>query len=488
MKRWLLLGSLVLATAMPLLRGAVYQATGIKIGEVTADSAIVWTRLTSVKEPHRDGLKFVEMKRREAEAREPSAQMPAGATLAEMERAVPGARGALRVVWTPAGGKDSQATPWTDVNPAADFTTQFKLSGLQAGTTYQLRVESRDATGEAGEVLEGGFRTPPAEDQASGVRFIITTCHDDWRRDDREDGFKMYRAAAKWAPEFFVHTGDFVYLDKPMPFALTPEFARFKWNRTSAWPSVREFYRNTSAYFIKDDHDISHNDSAPGDQFGALSFQKGVDIVDEQLPIPDAPSYRSVRWGQHLEVWLLESREYRNARKREAVSERTLLGEEQKKWLFESLKKSTATFRLVISGTPIVGPNVDYKGGDSGDSLADEVFHSEGEEVRRVLASLPNTFVVAGDRHWQYHSVDPKTGLNEFACGPACFGMAQEFVDKVKRSAMHRFLRIDGGFFSGEIARASDGAMRLVVRHHDVNGSIVYEHAFDAALARASAR
>ena len=38
--------------------GKVYQANGIKIGEVTQDSAIVWTRLTKNPSANTNGEKF----------------------------------------------------------------------------------------------------------------------------------------------------------------------------------------------------------------------------------------------------------------------------------------------------------------------------------------------------------------------------------------------------------------------------------------------
>lgn len=474
-------GAVVLGATAWVAAASVFQPTGIKIGEVTGASAVVWTRLASVTAPRHGGLQFVDVKRREAEAADPMAQLPPGAALKDMEGSVPGAEGEVRVVWRRLDERSpARSTAWTRTSPAADFTAQIRLTDLAPGVRYAVTVESRDLSGQPGETVEGRFVTPFAADQSAPVRFIITTCHDDERRDDEAGGFRMYGSARQWAPDFFVHTGDFVYLDKPRPYGLTPALARFKWNRTSAWPTVREFYRGVSAYFIKDDHDISRNDSAPGDQFGALTFSEGVRIGAEQLPMPPAPGYRSVRWGRDLEIWLLESREHRNARKGEKVADRTLLGADQKQWLFDSLRRSTATFRVVISGVPIVGPNVDYKSGEGGDSLADDVFRSEGEEVRRRLAAIPNTLVVAGDRHWQYHSIDPETGLNEFGCGPACFGMAAEFVTKVKRTPLHQFLRIDGGFLSGEVRETGTSPPTLTLRHHDVNGEIVYESTFAA--------
>jgi alkaline phosphatase D len=476
--------TLLLLAAADVAAASVHQATGIKIGEVTGTGAIVWTRLTRHADALADGVPFAEIDTRPA-IRDGRAegQVPAGRRLDEMQHAVPGAAGEVRLHWAPesAPAGAGQATPWTTVEPACDFTRQFELAGLEPGRWYRLQVESRDLAGAPGQTVEGRFKTVPAAESVTPVRFIVTTCHDDWRRDNAALGFDMYVAAKRWSPDFFVQTGDFVYLDKAYPFATDAALARFKWNRTSAWPAVREFYRGATSYFLKDDHDVLRNDSHPGMVYGGLTWEQGLAIEREQLPLPRGQPYRTFRWGRDLQIWLLESREFRSREKTIDGPGRTVLGAEQKRWLFETLRASDATFRIVITGTPIVGPNVDYKAGERGDSLADEAFRTEGEEVRRFLAAQPNTVVITGDRHWQYHSVDPETGLHEFGCGPACFGMAEGFVGKVRRSPMHRFLRIDGGFFSGEVERR-DGRIRLAFRHHDTHGRVLDEHLLAAAV------
>lgn len=462
---------------------SIHQATGIKIGEVSDTGALVWTRLTLEADARREGVPFAEVNTREG-IREGRAdgQIPPGRSLEEMQYAVPGAAGDVRVLWAPetAVAGTEQATPWTPVDPARDFTHQFNLTGLAPGLWHRLRVESRDPQGNPGAAVEGRFKTVPPADATGPVRFIVTTCHDDWRRDNPAMGFDMYAAAAKWQPDFFVQTGDYVYLDKYYPFATTAALARFKWNRTSAWPYVREFYRGASSYFLKDDHDTLRNDSHPGMTYGDLTWEQGMAIEHEQLPMPRDPPYRTIRWGRDLQVWLLESREFRSEGKTRHSPDKTVLGAEQKRWLYETMRASDATFRVVITGTPIVGPNVDYKAGEKGDSLADEAFQTEGDEVRRFLAAQPGTVVITGDRHWQYHSVDEVTGLREFGCGPACFGMAEGFVGKVRLSPMHRFLRIDGGFFSGELVQR-DGRSFLTFRHHDTQGRVLSEHVLESA-------
>lgn len=50
--------------------------------------------------------------------------------------------------------------------------------------------------------------------------------------------------------------------------------------------------------------------------------------------------------------------------------------------------------------------------------LAKSVPRARAKWNRDFLSQLPDTYVICGDRHWQYCSQDPKTGLLEMGCGP----------------------------------------------------------------------
>jgi alkaline phosphatase D len=130
---------------------------------------------------------------------------------------------------------------------------------------------------------------------------------------------------------------------------------------------------------------------------------------------------------------------------------------------------SDATFRIVVSPTPIVGPDRTNKR----DNHANAGFSHEGNQVRNFLASLDNTFVICGDRHWQYVSKDPATGLTEFSCGPTSDKHAGGFGEK-NRSDMHEYLKICGGFLNVAIELEGDGP-RLALRHYGANGDLLNE-------------
>jgi alkaline phosphatase D len=83
-----------------------------------------------------------------------------------------------------------------------------------------------------------------------------------------------------------------------------------------------------------------------------------------------------------------------------------------------------------------------------------------------------NFFVVCGDRHWQYHSVDPKSGVIEFSVGPASDAHASGSPGK--NPDYHKFHRLKGGFLSVTHKRVAADST-IAFRLHDVNGAVVHE-------------
>jgi alkaline phosphatase D len=163
---------------------------------------------------------------------------------------------------------------------------------------------------------------------------------------------------------------------------------------------------------------------------------------------------------------LLEVRDYRSANSAPDGPQKTIWGEAQKEWFTHSVSSSNAVWKIFINPTPIVGPD---RALDKRDNHANKAWQTEGDWARRWAAQQGDNFVVAvGDRHWQYHSVDPETGLSEYACGPASdmhAGGSPGFERKY-----HRFHRVAGGFLSIEAKETE-----LHIRHHAVDGSVVYE-------------
>ena len=446
---------------------AVHMANGIKVGEVHQTSARVWVRLTKHAEANTTGTPFTNQKAK-------TEQLPSGKQLRDMLGSVPGAAGDVRVQYHVHGTRSEPAvTEWLHVTAATDFTHTFALRELQAGATYDVLVEGRITKGSNTCCsITGQFRTAPKASASASASFCVITGQDYHRRDNKKLGHLIYRQMLKLAPDFLAHTGDTLYYDKAKPFASTVKLARFKWNRFYGLQLPREFHRQVATWFIKDDHDTLKDDCWPGQHYGDLTFARGLEIYREQLPVGDKP-YRRVRWGKHLEVWFLEGREFRSSNRDPDGPDKTILGKTQMKWLKGTLAASDATFKIVVSATPIVGPDRKSKR----DNHSNQNYQHEGKQLRAFLASQQRTFVICGDRHWQYASKDPATGLREWCCGPTSDKHAGGFRPS-DRTDMHSYLKICGGFLH-VLVRADEGQAKLVLRHYDPRGAITHEDILD---------
>lgn len=444
-------------------------------GWIDQSSAVIWTRTTRASDMRLDGPTFKNVPAKlETEIRNSgdmgrylSDQIPGGVTLDEMFGACPGAPGHVRLSYHPMGQSELRiTTDWKITQASEDFTAQWSIDGLLAGTEYLTIVEAKPLGSKiVSATIQGRFITASSADSKSNVRFCMTTCHDFLRRDEGELGHKIYPSMTSLNPDFVVHAGDIEYYDKPKPWAWTKELMRFKWARIFSMPRNREFYAKHTTYFIKDDHDTLKNDSWPGQVYGEVTFDEGVQLFnDEQFPSKN-PRYQTISWGKDLQFWLLEGRDYRSSNRMPDGANKTILGADQKAWLKQTLLASSASFKLVFSPTPIVGPDrVNKK-----DNHANTIFAHEGNELRKFFSTIEGILLFCGDRHWQYASVDAETGLWEFGCGPGSekhqFGWKKGDVRPV-----HRFLRVDGGFLSGEIHH-DKGNAQLTLRHHAVDGS-----------------
>ncbi len=476
-------GAFVLASAVCADWGyaEAYQATGFKIGEVTPHSAILWTRVTARPERNPSDLPGVEIryvggKQNKGGRRGTveSVTFAPGATADDLPEVAPGAAGQTRVRCRVAGESEWNSTGWADVDPERDYTHQFSLDDLRPATRYELLVDARAGVDEeVSSSLEGGFRTAPTADEPSDVTFTVVTCQGN-NDQDSEEGFRIFRTMREMEPDFFVHTGDILYYDH---VAKTLPIARSMWQRNWSWPLHVDFHRWTPSYFEKDDHDTWVNDCWPGmpsTYMHEFTFEQGLGVFREQVPMGDL-TYRTFRWGRDLQVWLVEGRDYRSANDAPDGPGKTIWGAEQLAWFERTVSESDATFRVLISPTPIVGPDRPKKN----DNHANAGFQHEGERIRRFIAEQENMVVVCGDRHWQYMSVDPKTGVREYSCGPASNAHAAGWNQDDFFPDYHRFLKVRGGFLSGTVER-ENGSPSLVLRFHAVNGRVRYEDVLTA--------
>ncbi len=444
-----------------------YQALGTRVGEMTESSAVVWTRITANPMRNNQGLIVGGRAKEKRGQVQPEVTVPVD----QLEGACPAGMGRLRLRYgTRAELIDANTTPWVEVNEANDGIHKFKLTELAPGTLHYFESQSAGLTSIEPQVVRGQFYTAPRADIPSDLRFCVMTCQGYPDR-GHPDGHEIYPSMLALAPQFACLTGDLVYYDNDLPQATTPRLARYHWERMFSLPRLIEFTRSVGAYWLKDDHDTLDNDSGPGDRFGSLTFAEGQQIFLQQAPAISGPSYRTFRWGRDLQIWFTDGRDFRSPNKQPDGPTKTIWGAEQKAWFKRTVLESDATWKVLISPTPLVGPD---RPTGKNDNHSNAGFQTEGDEIRSWLkAHVPdNFFVICGDRHWQYHSIDPLSGVREFSVGAASDQHAGGTPGEDLR--YHKFHRVQGGFLSVDV-RSVAHESEIVFRLHDVNGTTSFE-------------
>ncbi|MEE8240675.1 MAG: alkaline phosphatase D family protein, partial [Nitrospirales bacterium] len=139
--------------------------------------------------------------------------------------------------------------------------------------------------------------------------------------------------------------------------------------------------------------------------------------------------YRSFRYGADLELFILDTRQYRDRNGDADGPGKTMLGLAQREWLVEGLSRSTATWKVVASSVPLSlsqpgSPSV--PGNDSWARSADGTgFFQEMSFIlgRAADRSVRNLVWLVGDVHFaQVNAYDPDhddvPDFYEFISGP----------------------------------------------------------------------
>jgi alkaline phosphatase D len=272
------------------------------------------------------------------------------------------------------------------VNADSDYAGKVLLSNLDPDTAYQYRVwctADKNSQGNDRNSVIGSFRTAPEAHAPRKVRIA-------WSGDlggqnvcrDARLGYPIFVHVTQTSPDLFVALGDMIYADDPClltgrygnqqvpgppaPATRLEEFWAF-WKYNRADPGFQRFLARTPSYAVWDDHE-TQNDAGPSHDTSVYLPQRHLLPValrafldyNPIVPLADAPTrlYRSIRWGKHVELFLLDARQYResNAQADDGPTPKSLLGAEQKRWLLEGLSQSDATWKGIVCSVPLSIP------------------------------------------------------------------------------------------------------------------------------------
>lgn len=280
------------------------------------------------------------------------------------------------------------------------------LSGLSPDTPYSLCFYTDD--GRRSEVTR--FRSAVAADGFRVLRFGATSClgsaNPEWGNLGQAAGESL---------DFFLLLGDTVYADG----AQTLEQYRGYWQTALSTPSLLALSGSTSFVVTWDDHEVADAWVVDGN-VSAERAQAARQAMSEAVPnLPGGGEYgiyRSIRWGELIEIFVLDCRGERD------VAATRILSEEQIAWLIAGLNASTAQLKLVLSSVHMADHSALFGGVYQEDRW--QGYPDQRSRVVAAIAAVPGAVVITGDMHYSALSyLDPAGGdgaaVAEVAVGPA---------------------------------------------------------------------
>ena len=348
-----------------------------------------------------------------------------------------------------------------------DLTARIDLRDLPAGQDVFYRVffqnlsDGRTLSEPAG----GHFRTAPG--QPRNVRFLWSgdTAGQGYGINPEWGGMRTYDAMRRREADFFLHSGDTIYADGPIPSEVKAGDGTIWKNVTTEAKSkpaetldefrgaylynlldenVRRFNAVTPQIWQWDDHEVLNNWSPSKDLMAMPQFKeksvfqlaaRATHAFLEYAPMRYSNQetervYRVIPYGPLLDMFVIDMRSYRGPntynRQPEQSAETEYLGRPQLEWLKRGLAQSRAAWKVIASDMPLgvnVGDGRDKQGrpmfensanGD-GPALGRELEIAEllrwmkGNQVRNVVWLTADTHYTAA------HYFDPaKAQFTEF--------------------------------------------------------------------------
>ena len=277
------------------------------------------------------------------------------------------------VIWTrlvpPVGGAPigvlwSVATEPTFANLAAggvatatadhDHCVSVRVSGLESDRWYWYRFEADGVASRTGRL-----RTSPAPGSSPGsLRFAFASC-----QQINPSWFVAHRAAAAEPDlDFFLHLGDYVYVNDTATRSL--DDYRSVYHRWREEPLLRDFHAAVPMVAMWDDGEFYNGVDRMGDPNRLAAARRAwfenMAVIDDG----SEDSYRALSWGDLVDLPVIDTRKYRDPATTTVDHTsppgsiaydpmRTTLGATQYQWLVDRLLSSTASWRIIGNGVPI---------------------------------------------------------------------------------------------------------------------------------------
>ena len=312
--------------------------------------------------------------------------------------------------------------------PQLGHSVHVEAQGLQPDRWYWYRFRSGDAVSPIGRT-----RTVPTLDQSTPqVKFAVTSCQ------NYEQGlFTAYEQMANDDLDLVIHLGDYIYeyeagrngkvrTHHGAEIQSLGDY-RVRHSQYRSDPLLQGMHAVCPWMVTWDDHEVDNNCA------GGVSEEQGIDPVEflyrrangyqayyENMPLrktslptgADMQLYRTISYGRLADFLVLDTRQYRtdqpNNDKASPLNEaaldkqQTMLGRQQKNWMYRQLISSTATWN-VLAQQVMMGMVNRSNVPDTGKYSMDQWpgYAAERMEIVRFMQErrVANPVVLTGDIH-----------------------------------------------------------------------------------------
>jgi alkaline phosphatase D len=249
----------------------------------------------------------------------------------------PAERGAYTIVVHDDSGDAVRAT--ARATSEYDHCITWELRDLDPETRYDYQIMNADGRIVVGNDNDHYFVTAPDASKPGRVCLAFGSCA-------HSKPLKLWRQMHDHGTQGLVLLGDTPYID-----STDLNIARQKHREFLQVTELAELTRNTPTWGTWDDHDFGKNDSdgtLPGKENSRQAF--GEYRANASFGHADEGIYTKFRYGA-IEVFVLDTRWFARTEPSPVDPDKpTLLGARQWAWLQQSLKESTAPFKIIACG------------------------------------------------------------------------------------------------------------------------------------------
>jgi alkaline phosphatase D len=317
--------------------------------------------------------------------------------------------------------------------PELGHSVHVEVSGLQPGRDYWYRFHAGREVSQTGRT-----KTAPAPGSAvDRLRFAVCGCN------HYESGFfTAFQHLADQSFDFVFHTGDYIYEDRAdggrNPGRVRQHHGdeiftvvdyRNRYAQYKLDPALRAAHLSAPFIVSWDDHEVDNDHAGDRDEHDTppevflLRRAAAYQAFFESMPLrraqlangPSLLLYRRLRFGSLIDLSVLDTRQYRSDQACGGAPatgcaaaldpNRTMLGAEQERWLFEALAGVKARWTVIGQQVPTFARD-NAKANPQGRFAMDKwdgyVVARQRLYARIKETRAPNPLILSGDVHLHY--------------------------------------------------------------------------------------